>query len=135
MALAGRSALSQDQGYHKHWPHALHMNKDFGQVKVHKMLKYKLFSNTNLCFQEWYVKDSLLFTPACTSLRSLPPPPLDIMCQTFDTGFGCKKLQKFRLAGINLTLNRYIIQQASLASLEIIFKVYKALNIKCNVRI
>ena len=45
------------------------------------------------------MKDSLLFTPACTSKRSLPPRQLDSMPPTFATGFGCTKLAKLRLAG------------------------------------
>ena len=69
------------QGFHKHWEHALYMHKDFGLTK------------------EWYIKDSLLFTPACTSKRILPPRQTDQMATTHDTGFGCQKLVKFRLSG------------------------------------
>ena len=81
LALAGRSIMRRDQGYHKHWDNALYMHKDFGLTK------------------EWYIKDSLLFTPACTSKRTLPPRQIDHMPPTYTTGFGCLKMTKFRLSG------------------------------------
>jgi len=81
LAIAGRSIMKHDQGFHKHWEHALYMHKDFGLTK------------------EWYIKDSLLFTPACTSKRILPPRQIDQMATTHETGFGCQKLVKFRLSG------------------------------------
>ena len=81
LALAGRSVLSKDQGHHKHWDNALYMHKDFGSSK------------------EWYIKDSLLFTPASSHKRSLPPRQIDQLVQTYPTGFGCLKLSKFRLSG------------------------------------
>jgi len=81
LALAGRSIMRRDQGYHKHWDNALYMHKDFGLTK------------------EWYIKDSLLFTPACTSKRTLPPRQIDHMPPTYNTGFGCLKMTKFRLSG------------------------------------
>ena len=40
-----------------------------------------------------------MFTPACTSKRSLPPRQADIMVPTYPTGFGCLQLTKFRLSG------------------------------------
>jgi len=81
LALAGRSAQQRDQGFHKPWDNALYIHKDFGSPK------------------EWYIKDSLLFTPPIANKRSLPPKQCDSLFPTFPTGFGCKKLVKFRLSG------------------------------------
>lgn len=82
LALAGRSGQPMDQGFHKHWDNALHLHKDFGSPK------------------EWYIKDSLLFTPPCSSKRTLPPRQSDSrLLPTYPTGFGCLKLTRFRLSG------------------------------------
>ena len=82
LALAGRSGQPRDQGFHKHWENALYLHKDFG------------------CQKEWYIKDCLLFTPPCSSKRTLPPRQCDSrLLSTFPTGFGCKKLTKFRISG------------------------------------
>jgi len=81
LALAGRSAQQRDQGFHKPWDNALYIHKDFGSPK------------------EWYIKDSLLFTPPIANKRTLPPKQCDSLFPTFPTGFGCRKLVKFRLSG------------------------------------
>ena len=49
--------------------------------------------------KEWYIKDSLLFTPPCSSKRTLPPRQCDTLPPTYPTGFGCLKLIRFRLSG------------------------------------
>jgi len=81
LALAGRSGQEKDQGFHRHWDSALYLHKDFGSAK------------------EWYIKDALLFTPPCSTKRSLPPRQLDALPPTFPTGFGCLKLARFRISG------------------------------------
>jgi len=81
LALAGLSVMKTDQGFHKHWDNALCIHKDFGSSK------------------DWYIKDSLLFTPPCSSKRTLPPQQLDKLPPLHSTGFGCLRLVKFRLAG------------------------------------
>lgn len=81
LALAGRSGQERDQGFHKHWDNSLYIHKDFGSAK------------------EWYIKDSLLFTPPCSSKRTLPPRQCDTLPPTYPTGFGCLKLVRFRLSG------------------------------------
>lgn len=81
LAIAGRSAQQFDQGAHKHWENALYLQKDFGASR------------------DWYIKDSMMFTPTCTSKRALPPKQCDKLIQTFPTFFGCTKLRKFRLFG------------------------------------
>ena len=81
LALAGVSVMRTDQGAHKHWDNALNLHKDFGSSK------------------EWYVKDSLMFTPPCSSKRILPPRQLEVLPPLHSTGFGCLELVKFRLSG------------------------------------
>ena len=81
LAITGRSAQQTDQGLHNHWDHAHYLHKDFGASR------------------EWYIKDSMMFTPTCTAKPTLPPKQCDKLLRTYPTYFGCTKLKKFRLFG------------------------------------
>ena len=81
LAITGRSSKPTDQGFNAPWENALYLQKDFGASR------------------EWYIKDSMMFTPPCTAKRSLPPKQCDKLIKTYPTCFGCTKLRKFRLFG------------------------------------
>jgi len=81
LAISGRSIKQSDQGFNGPWENALYLQKDFGAPR------------------EWYIKDSMMFTPPCLAKRPFPPKQCEKLIKTFPTSFGCTKLRKFRLFG------------------------------------
>ena len=79
LAIAGQSSHRVDQDAPAHWDNTFYLQKDFGSTR------------------DWYIKDSMLFTPTRTTNR--PPTRCERLVQTFPTGFGCKRLRVFRLLG------------------------------------
>ena len=64
----------------RRWPRALSRQSDFG---AHK---------------DWFVKDSLLFTPPAAGLECSPT-LTNCLPHMRDTGFGCKEIVSFRISG------------------------------------
>ena len=64
----------------RRWPRALNRQSDFG---AHK---------------DWFVKDSMLFTPPATSFECSPT-LTNCLPHMRDTGFGCKEIVSFRITG------------------------------------
>lgn len=82
LAIAGRSAYEKDQGLYRETEYSLNLQKDFGPSK------------------EWYIKDSMLFTPPKSSQKhSLPPKECDKLVITYPTYFGCKLLKRLKVFG------------------------------------
>eukprot|EP00088_Acartia_fossae_P056908 TRINITY_DN6635_c0_g2_i1.p1 TRINITY_DN6635_c0_g2~~TRINITY_DN6635_c0_g2_i1.p1 ORF type:complete len:756 (-),score=155.82 TRINITY_DN6635_c0_g2_i1:596-2863(-) len=81
LAISGRSAYPRDQGLHRKYENALYLQNDFGPA------------------QQWYVKDSMLFTPPTSTKRSLPPKECDKLLQTYPTHFGCTRLKRLKIFG------------------------------------
>jgi len=82
LAIAGRSVHEKDQGLNRDTEYSLNLQKDFGPSK------------------EWYIKDSMLFTPPTSSQKQfLPPKECDKLVITYPTHFGCKLLKRLKVFG------------------------------------
>ena len=80
-ALAGKSLTATDQGLIRHtWPDALTLTRHFGEVG------------------DWFIKDCMLFTPK-QKYRPIQCPEINPLPPLYDTGFGCKMLQRLRVTG------------------------------------
>eukprot|EP00095_Tigriopus_kingsejongensis_P005085 maker-scaffold159_size295958-snap-gene-1.28 protein:Tk05085 transcript:maker-scaffold159_size295958-snap-gene-1.28-mRNA-1 annotation:"conserved hypothetical protein" len=79
-ALAGKSIKMKDQGNPRKWKHARSLVSDFGTAN------------------EWFIKDSLIFTlPSNHTLNK--PAEMEDIPEFHDTGFGCTELVKLRING------------------------------------